>query len=120
MVRSDDPYIDNSTTTCISSSDVNPSASNPLFTTMIDDFTNSTFAVQIYYGDTMDNATCKQLEKVLFTYFPNEGSCDYYKECVSVWECHASRICEFQCPCPRNGNGSCKLDVLRSSSEEVE
>ena len=74
MVRSDDPYIDNSTTTCISSSDVNPSASNPLFTTMIDDFTNSTFAVQIYYGDTMDNETCKQLEKVLFTYFPNEGT----------------------------------------------
>ena len=48
---------------CISSSDVNPSASNPLFTTMIDDFTNSTFAVQIYYGDTMDNEMCKQLKR---------------------------------------------------------
>ena len=120
LSRSENPRIDNSTKTCISSDDVNPSASNPLFATMIDDVTNSTFAVQFFYGETMDIEMCKQLEKVLFTYFPDKDSCGYYRECVTVWECHTSRICEFQCSCPKSGNGSCKLDILRRSSEEIE
>ena len=111
---------DDDTTTCITSDDVDLSASNPVFNITVDDVTTSTMAIQIYYGETMDNEMCNQLEKVLFTYFPGEGSCYYYKECALVWECHANKICEFQCPCPKNGNGICKLDVLRNFSEDVQ
>ena len=120
LMRSADSYTDDSTMTCITSGDVTSSASNLVYSVTVSNINTNAIAVQVYYGETMDNEMCKQLEKVLFTYFPNEGSCDYYKQCVLVWECHASRICEFQCPCPRSGNGSCKLDVLRRSSEEVE
>ena len=120
LVRSMDSYTDGSTITCITSGDIDSSASNPVYSVQVDDVTTDTMAVQIYYGETMDNEMCNQLEKVLFTYFPNEGSCDYYKQCVSVWECHPSRICEFQCNCPGNENESCELNILRRSSEDVE
>ena len=49
---------------------------HPGYSVQVDDVTTDTMAVHIYCGETMDNEMCKQLEKVLFTYFPGECSCD--------------------------------------------
>ena len=116
LMRTENPMTDNDTSTCIKSSDVKASMPHPLFNSVINNIINDTLAVQIYYGETSDSQMCKKLENVLFTSFWTESGCKFYKECVSIWECHDNRICEFECRCP--GNGSCELNVVKDFSDE--
>ena len=109
-------FTDHDNSTCVASEDIISTAKGPIFTTAVNNVTTNLLIVQLYYGETDDTDVCDILGNILFTSFPAQSGCDYFKECTKIWECSENRICENQCHC--NGTGTCVLNVIRSGSED--
>ena len=110
IVSNGDALTDSNPSTCVTSEQLRLTASSPEYQVTVQNNNNNRVTVQILHGETSDDQMCVKVEDVLFTLLVAPSGCRYYKSCEMSWACGGNRICEYQCPCPENGN--CTLNLF--------
>ena len=114
VVSNGDALTDRNPSTCVTSEQLCLTASNPEHRVTVQNVNNDRVTVQVLHGETPDDQICDRVEETLFTLFVSPFGCDYYKSCEMSWVCGGNRICEYQCPCPENGN--CTLRLIHTNT----